>query len=232
VSLADSWEEWADAWIAWTQPSDPDVFWSVTWPTLRELLPPPGPGPVIDLGCGEGRAGRELLKLGYRVVGVERAPTLARAAVAASAAMPVLLTDAAALPFADASTGLVVACMSLLDIDDFDRAVSEIGRVLRPGGTLCLAVVHPFGSAQDVDCMRTPQFRFSRPYLEPRRYTDPIERDGLMMTFSSMHRPLSAYTSALFANGMVLTGLAERGDHELPWLLAARAEKARSAASG
>ena len=48
---------------------------------------------------------------------------------------------------------LVLACMSLLDMDDFDGAVREIGRVLRPGGRLCLAVVHPFASAQDVASM-------------------------------------------------------------------------------
>jgi hypothetical protein len=42
-----------------------------------------------------------------------------------------------------------------------------------------------------------------------------------------MHRPLSAYTSALFANGMVLSALTERGDGAIPMLLAARADKVR-----
>ncbi|HEY5019295.1 MAG TPA: class I SAM-dependent methyltransferase [Streptosporangiaceae bacterium] len=192
---------------------------------MRQLLPPPGPGPVIDLGCGEGRAGRELLRLGYRVIGTDQSPTLARAAAASCAAMPVVLADAAALPFAGHSAELVVACMSLLDIDDFEGAVSEIGRILRPGGRLCLAVVHPFISARDEATLHTAQFRFSQPYLEPRRYTDRIERDGPGMTFTSMHRPLSAYAAALFANGMVISGLTESGQGAIPWLLAVRADK-------
>jgi len=225
VSLAGSWEQHAADWIAWARTSPHDGFWEGTWPALRELLPGPGAGPVIDIGCGEGRGGRELLKLGYRVVGVDRSPTLARAAVAASSVMPVLLADAAALPFADHSADLAVACMSLLDIDDFQGAVSEIGRVLRPGGQLCMAVVHPFISAQDEATMHSGSFRFSWPYLQPRHYSDRIERDGLGMTFSSMHRPLSAYTSALFANGMVISALTESGDGPIPWLLAARADK-------
>ena len=54
-------------------------------------------------------------------------------------AIPVLRADAAALPFAAQSADLVVACMSLLDFDDFGGAVAEIGRVLRPKGQLCLA---------------------------------------------------------------------------------------------
>jgi ubiquinone/menaquinone biosynthesis C-methylase UbiE len=139
--------------------------------------------------------------------------------------MPVLIGDAAALPLADASADLVLACMSLLDVDDFTGAVREIGRVLRPAGTLCLAVVHPFASAQDVGTMHTDVFRVTDRYLDQRRYTDSIERDGLAMTFTSMHRPLSAYTSALFANGMAISALTEGGGGTVPWLLALRAEK-------
>jgi hypothetical protein len=52
-----------------------------------------------------------------------------------------------------------------------------------------------------------------------------MERDGLTMTFTSMHRPLSAYTSALFAEGMAITALTEAGDGTVPWLLALRADK-------
>ena len=68
-------------------------------------------------------------------------------------------------------------------------------------------------------------FRVTDPYLEQRRYTDSMERDGQAMTFTSMHRPLSAYTSALFAEGMALTALTEAGEGIVPWLLALRAEK-------
>jgi SAM-dependent methyltransferase len=226
VSLASAWEDHAHEWISWARTSAHDGFWTGTWPALRAMLPPPGTGPVIDVGCGEGRAARELVKLGYRaVVGVERSPTLAVAAATAAPPIPVLIGDAAALPIADESSGLVLACMSLLDMDDFDGAVREIGRVLRPGGRLCLAVVHPFASAQDVATMHGGVFRVSEPYLDQRRYTDNVERDGLAMTFTSMHRPLSVYTSALFANGLAITALTEGGGGTVPWLLALGADK-------
>jgi SAM-dependent methyltransferase len=190
------------------------------------MLPEPGPGPVIDVGCGEGRAARELAALGYRqIIGVERSPTLAAAAAAASPGIGVLIGDAAALPVSTGSADLVLACMSLLDMDDLAGAVGEIGRVLRPGGRLCLAVVHPFASAQEVETMHSGVFRVSAPYQEQRRYIDSIERDGLAMTFTSMHRPLGAYTSALFANGLAITALTEGGGGTVPWLLALRAEK-------
>ncbi|HEX3390216.1 MAG TPA: class I SAM-dependent methyltransferase [Streptosporangiaceae bacterium] len=225
MNLAGSWEQHADAWIRWARASPHDGFEHGTWPALRELLPAPGPGPVIDLGCGEGRGSRELRALGHRVVGADYSPTLTRAARACGPAIPVLRADAAALPFAEQSADLVVACMSLLDFDDFGSAVAEIGRVLRPRGQLCLAIVHPFISAQDEDTLHTPSSGFSRPYLETRRYTDHIERDGLAMTFSSMHRPLSAYIAALTGQGLAITALTEHGDGMIPWLLAMRAGK-------
>ena len=45
------------------------------------------------------------------------------------------------------------------------------------------------------------------------------------MTFSSMHRPLSAYTAALNGQGLAITALSEHGDGVIPWLLAMRAGK-------
>ena len=86
-------------------------------------------------------------------------------------------------------------------------------------------MVHPFASAQAASTMHTGVFQVSEPYLEQRRYTDRIERDGLAMTFTSMHRPLGVYTSAVFANGMTITALTEGGNGTVPWLLALRADK-------
>jgi SAM-dependent methyltransferase len=65
VSLAESWEQHAAEWVAWARTSEHDGFWDGTWPALRRLLPAPVGWAVLDLGCGEGRAGRELLNLGY-----------------------------------------------------------------------------------------------------------------------------------------------------------------------
>ncbi len=116
--------------------------------------------------------------------------------------------------------------MSLMDVDCFDGAVAEAARVLHRDGVFCIAVVHPFDSAHDSPVPGRP-LRMSRPYLQVRRYEDHFERDGLAMTFVSMHRPLGAYTAAIFGNGMVITDLHEHGDGDIPALLTIRAEKGR-----
>jgi hypothetical protein len=68
-----------------------------------------------------------------------------------------------------------------------------------------------------------------QPYLVERRYEDHMERDGLRMSFISMHRPLSVYVSACSGAGLALTALREFGNKSIPWLLSARFEKIASA---
>jgi SAM-dependent methyltransferase len=224
MSVSDAWEAHAHDWIAWARTSQHDGFWFGTWPALRELLPAPG-GMAVDLGCGEGRAGRELLRLGHRVIGVDRSPTLARAASTGDPAFPVVRADAAAVPITDEVVALVVASMSLMDVDDLERTVCEIARVLHPDGVLCAAIVHPFSSAEDVATLGTDAWAVSEPYLEPRRYEVDMDRDGIQMTFVSMHWPLSAYVNALTRGGLSITELREFGEENIPWLLAFRAQK-------
>jgi hypothetical protein len=46
-------------------------------------------------------------------------------------------------------------------------------------------------------------------YLDTHRYTDEIERDGLPMTFHSVHRPLEEYSRALEDAGLVVEAIRE-----------------------
>src|SRR4029450_12631703 len=57
---------------------------------------------------------------------------------AATSALPVTVRQATAeaLPFDDASFDTVVSTLVLCSVDDPDRALAEIHRVLRPGGQL------------------------------------------------------------------------------------------------
>jgi SAM-dependent methyltransferase len=225
MSLADAWEEHAAEWIAWAGAVGLDAFWDGTWPALQAMLPPPE-GPTVEVGCGQGRVSRCLTGQGHRVVAVERSATLARAARDGEPPVTPALADAVALPLASASAGLVVACMVLQDLDDLRASVGEIARVLRPGGCLCFAIVHPFSSAQDPERFGLDgPFVVDHAYLAERRYVDSTEKSGVSMTFVSVHRPLSAYIAALHEHGLVVERLGEHGSGLIPWLLVCRARK-------
>jgi SAM-dependent methyltransferase len=210
-SLREAWEEHAAAWTAWAREPHHDSYWRFHRDAFLDLVPPPGRR-TLDLGCGEGRLSRDLKALGHDVVALDASPTMLAAARAADPSIETHLADAAALPFADRAFDCVIAFMSLQDVDDCTSAIHECARVLEPGGRLCLAIVHPINSAGrfEGDDPASP-FVIEGSYLDPFRYEDSIERDGLEMTFVSDHRPLQDYVEALADAGLLIERLREPG---------------------
>jgi SAM-dependent methyltransferase len=209
MTLRAAWERNAIAWAAWARAPMHDTYWRFHRDQFLALLPPPG-RMVLDVGCGEGRLARDLKARGYRVVGIDGSPTLARLAHEADPDIPAHVADAAMLPFARAAFDLVVAFMSLQDIVGLDGAIREIVRVLEPGGRLCLAIVHPVNSAGAFESEDPASpFTIRGSYLEPFRYVDDIERNGLRMRFESEHRPLAAYFAAFEQTGLLVDALRE-----------------------
>ena len=95
---------------------------------------------VLEIGAGYGAATGHLLKLAPRVTSLEYDPRLLGMLEAKHqcAALTTLCGDAAALPFADQSFSSAVAILVLhhLKTSDLqDRALGEVHRVLRPGGS-------------------------------------------------------------------------------------------------
>ncbi len=102
---------------------------------------------ALDAGCGTGAfllpLARRLAPQGATVIGLDLAEgTLgqARAGVQAEG-LPVdcIIGDVEALPFDDNSFDLVLANYMLYHVPNLERAIAELRRVLRPGGTLLAA---------------------------------------------------------------------------------------------
>lgn len=114
-----------------------DVY-ALARPTYpREALQfvlPPGAGRVLDLGAGTGKVTSVLLDLGLEVVAVE--PDDAMRAHVDTRAEP-LAGTAEQVPLPDGSVDVVVAGQAWHWFDTA-RALAEVRRVLRPGGTLGL----------------------------------------------------------------------------------------------
>ena len=210
VDLRAAWEENAADFIAFARGAD-EHFESYHRDLFLELLPAPGTR-TLDLGCGEGRLARHLKSLAHDVVGVDASPTMLAAAHDADAELETHLADVAALPFDACEFDLVIAFMSLQDVDDLESAVGEAARVLTPGGRFCIAVVHPLNSAGEFESTEEDSaFTISGSYLQPSYYADRLARDGHELSLVSIHRPLQAYTDALAGAGFVIARLREVG---------------------
>lgn len=207
--LSAAWEENAAAWIAWAREPDHDSYWQFHRDLFLELVPAPN-GRTLDVGCGEGRLARDLGALGHDVAAVDASPTMVAAARDLAPEMELHLANAAELPFADESAGLVVAFMSFQDVDDLDGAMREAARVLASGGRICLAIVHPLNSAGAFES-RTADSRFviEGSYFDESVTDQTFERDGLAMRFVSKHRPLQTYADALISHGLSIERLRE-----------------------
>ena len=220
-TLAEVWDEQADEWARWVRtPGHDRANTRLNVPRLAELLPPPGRA-TLDLGCGEGRFGRELLALGHCVVGIDSSAAMV---ALASESIDAVVADAAALPFADGAFDLVTAFMSLQDLDDLEGAVREVGRVLEPGGRLCFCIPHPLITAGHFPEPLADAPFVVDDYLRVRRAGDEAERAGIRIHFALEHRPLEAYSRALEAGGLTIEALRE---HVYPHELWRHEESAR-----
>jgi SAM-dependent methyltransferase len=103
---------------------------------VRWLVGDP-PARVLELGAGTGKLTAGLCAIGHDVVATDPSPEmLARLPRAAPTARPVL-ARAEDIPLPSASVDVVVAAQSWHWFDA-DRALPEIARVLKPGGTVAL----------------------------------------------------------------------------------------------
>ncbi len=93
-------------------------------------------GRVLDAGCGVGNLLERLTAPG-KAIGVDFSLGMIRAASRRSPS--VLLGDSMKLPFRDESFDLVLARSLLHHLPNIERGISELARVLRPGGQLVVA---------------------------------------------------------------------------------------------
>ncbi|MDA7430532.1 methyltransferase domain-containing protein [Primorskyibacter aestuariivivens] len=108
---------------------------------VQKLCPAPGEK-VLDLGTGTGWAARLVAGLGADVTGLDMSEPMIRAARELSAHLETRLRfrkgAAEALPFDDATFDGVISTYGVMFASQPDRAISEMARVLRPGGRMAL----------------------------------------------------------------------------------------------
>lgn len=109
----------------------------VSWATMREALS----GDVLEIGGGSGAMAERLARSypGARITMTDVDPEMVDAARVRLASLPnagVRRADSTRLPYDDASFDVVVSFLMLHHVIDWEAAIAEAARVLRPGGRL------------------------------------------------------------------------------------------------
>lgn len=98
------------------------------------------PRDVLDLCCGTGAVGREMLRRGYEVVGVDLAEGMVRGCAQHRPPLPAVVMDARALGLSEASFDLVVSLYDSLnyitDPEGLASCFRGVAHALRPDGLL------------------------------------------------------------------------------------------------
>jgi demethylmenaquinone methyltransferase/2-methoxy-6-polyprenyl-1,4-benzoquinol methylase len=103
---------------------------------LVSRLPRDG-GHVLDIATGTGLVAAELLARGFEVTGLDQSPDmLARARERFGPRVELVESSAESLPFADASFDHLTVTYLLRYVDDPAATLSELARVVRPGGVV------------------------------------------------------------------------------------------------
>jgi SAM-dependent methyltransferase len=165
---------------------------------------------ALDVGCGEGRFCRILRQRGIAAIGVDPTRRLIDEAARRDPAGDYRIGRAEALEFPDAGFDLVVSYLTLIDIAGLEDAVSELARVLAPGGMLLIANLASFSTAgaetgwiTAADGTRL-HFAVDR-YLEERAMQ--VEWEGIRIV--NWHRPLSRYLGLLLEQRLRLVHFTE-----------------------
>ncbi len=112
---------------------------------MRALARPGRTSVVLDLAIGTGRIAAAFRGRAKAVIGLD---ACARMSAGRGAADCLVLARAEQMPFPDASFD-ICTCRQGLQFMDLERALSEIRRVLKPGGRAVLCHLTSYGGADD-----------------------------------------------------------------------------------
>lgn len=122
---------------------------------IGSLLPASCQEPILELGCGTGHWSEFLSSKGFKVIALDISEAmLSKARLKDIKNVEFRKADAAALPFPDESFGMVVSITMLEFVDDLEKVLKEIYRVLKPGGLFiagCLNLNSQPGKTKDTD---------------------------------------------------------------------------------
>lgn len=133
------------AWMRQFRTSENDPFYNLAFDYIAAVYGRAGDEPVVDAGCGSAVKSLHLARRGYRVRGLDFSGAILeqarRAAEAAGLAdrMEFAQNDLTAMTVATGTARRALCWGVLMHVPDIEKAVSELARIMAPGGRLVIS---------------------------------------------------------------------------------------------
>jgi ubiquinone/menaquinone biosynthesis C-methylase UbiE len=170
---------------------------------------------VLDAGCGEGYLSRLLAERGASVTAVDYSQAfldIAKARTPHGLAIDYVHANLEHLDgLDDAIFDLVASSLVIQDVPQYQAAIHEIFRVLRPGGTFVLATTHPCFSSDGAwvkDEAGRKLYWKTDHYFDERAYETHWPPDANNSPWN-YHRTLTSYFRAMTGAGFAVEDLEE-----------------------
>ena len=193
---------------------------------LRDHLPV-GVGPCLDVGCGTGRDLAVIAEFGWNPIGLELSADQLR--VARGRARNLVQGDAERLPFRCDAFPMAVSCWTSTDVERFDWMLTDIARVLQPGGRFLFYGVHPCFNGPHVEEGPDRSRVAHTTYREAKRHASAPwwGTDGIRVKTGGMrHLPLADLINAFVEAGLLIERVSEPDEEPVPYAIVVRARKA------
>ena len=182
-------------------------------PTIFSLLGEVDGNHLLDAGCGEGYLSRLLVKKGARVTAVDFSQKMLDIAMERTPqqeAIQFLHGNCENLSFlADEQFDGIVSNMVLQDLEDYQAALCEMFRLLKPNRTFIFSILHPCFVTPNSGWMRHEQL--DQQYWKVQRYFyegeyHQLDADPPIVLY---HRTLTSYVQAIRQAGFTIETMVE-----------------------
>lgn len=218
-----SWSQVASWYDTMIEEGDGTFQKDVILPNIIRLMSIRPGTRVVDMACGQGFFAREFAHAGAYVSAADISPELIVAAenhlkketrlrtrpqffVAPAHRMTAVATG---------SADIVTIILALQNIKELPETLSEVSRMLKPGGRLLVVLNHPAfripkSSSWAYDDNAKVQYRRIDSYLSERTIPIDMHPGGAKRTYTvSFHRPLQVYAKHLGKAGLYISNMEE-----------------------
>lgn len=180
---------------------------------------------VLDAGCGEGYNTRLFAQRGARMTGVDISAKMIELARAEEQRNPLgIRYEVASMSdlslFRDETFDAVISTMALMDCADYDGAVRESWRVLKPGSLFAFSICHPcftyaisdwdYDESGEVVGIRLGDYFQEGSYIERWKFgAAPASEQVEPFTIIYFNRTLAEFINPLCASGFLIEAIAE-----------------------